>query len=187
MHGCPTPAIPDLVDLLTDDIWLHCRGQSDQPELLVMPGGKGEARHQELKGIICQANSACNLLSSVSIFSVDFKAGALPLTYRVQCINGVLKSCFGGCQRGLKYSQLRFCTFSVCHRLGNHMICIFESWKVLDRALECDTPINIDSFLPKYNTKYRPGPIKICWNVLFRKCTTLADVKFPRPCSVNHC
>ena len=60
-----------------------------------MPGGKGEARHQELKGIICQANSACNLLSSVSIFSVDFESGALPLTYCVQGINGVLKSCPG--------------------------------------------------------------------------------------------
>ena len=54
MHGCPTPAIPDLVDLLTDDIAEANGCIADQPELLVMPGGKGEARHQELKGIICQ-------------------------------------------------------------------------------------------------------------------------------------
>ena len=66
MHGYPPP-LPALAshpglgrDLLTDDMANGRIAEADQTkQLLVMPESKGGARHQELKGIICQANGAC--------------------------------------------------------------------------------------------------------------------------------
>ena len=101
---------------------------------------------------------------------------------------GVLKSCPGqtflGVAKGI--SNTHYCRFvlsQVCDKPGNQIICILESWKEGGRS---GSGVWHSDWQAKYNTKYRPRPIQICWKVLFRKCT-LADVKFYHPCSGNHC